>query len=172
MLNMPFTPFHFGPAILIGLLALKYLDFPTFVAANLIVDWRAALVFLGLWPLGGPLHSWPSTYPGALFFSLLLAGTMIYIRPYLQNTLEQMNITQSFTRMKILVSAILGVVVHVTLDAFHHPNIQPFLIEGIRPLFGLMTTSQVRALTFACLITCFPVYIAHIKDLINLNPRS
>jgi hypothetical protein len=169
---MPFTPFHFGPAILIGLLALKYLDFPTFVAANLIVDWRAALVFLGLWPFGGPLHSWPSTYLGALFFGLSLAATMIYIRPHLQNALEQMKIKQSFSRMKIFASAVPGVVVHVTLDAFHHPNIQPFLIEGIRPFFGLMTTSQVRILTFACLIACLPVYIAHIKDLINLNPKS
>jgi hypothetical protein len=67
---MPFTPLHFGPAILIGLLALKYLDFPTFVAANLVVDWRAALFFLELWPFGGSLHSWPSTYPGALLSGL------------------------------------------------------------------------------------------------------
>ncbi|MFB6116552.1 MAG: hypothetical protein ABEK10_03480 [Candidatus Nanosalina sp.] len=154
---MPFTPFHFSPAILIGLLALKYLDFPTFVAANIVVDWRAALVFLGLWPFGGPLHSWPSTYPGALFFGLVLAGIMVYIRPYLQEPLEEMEIEQSFSNPKIFASAVLGVLLHVTLDAFHHPNIQPFMIEGIRPFFGLMTTGQVRALTFASLLLCFPV---------------
>ncbi|MFB6242006.1 MAG: hypothetical protein ABEJ36_04350 [Candidatus Nanosalina sp.] len=167
---MPFTPFHFGPAILIGLLALKYLDFPTFVAANVVVDWRAALVFLGLWPFGGPLHSWPSTYPGALLSGILLAGAMIYVRPYLEEFLKDMEIEQSFSNSRIMISAVLGVLLHVTLDAFHHPNIQPFMIEGIRPFFGLLTTFQIRALTFVSLLLCFPVYIAHVQEWINLNP--
>jgi hypothetical protein len=167
---MPFTPFHFGPAILIGLLALKYLDFPTFVAANIVVDWRATLVFLGLWPWGGPLHSWPSTYPGALLFGFLLAGAMIYVRPHLKGTLKEMEIEQRFSKRKILISAILGVLLHVTLDAFHHPNIQPFMIAGIRPLFGLFTTYQVRALCFVALLVCFPVYIGHVRGRIDLNP--
>lgn len=161
---MPFTPFHFGPAILIGLLALKYLDFPTFVAANIIVDWRAALVFLGLWPFGGPLHSWPSTYPGGLFFGLILAGVMVYTRPYLEGILQDLEIEQSFSNRRIFVSAIIGILLHVTLDAFHHPNIQPFMIEGVRLFFGLLTTGQVRALTFASLLLCFPVYILHVSE--------
>lgn len=59
---MPFTPFHFGPGILLGLLLLRYLDFPTFVAANVMIDWRAALVFLDL--MDGPLHGWVHTYLG------------------------------------------------------------------------------------------------------------
>ncbi|EGQ43289.1 MAG: hypothetical protein J07AB43_12790, partial [Candidatus Nanosalina sp. J07AB43] len=155
---MPFTTFHFGPGILIGLLALKYLDFPTFVAANLVVDWRAALVFLGVWPFGGPLHSWLSTYPGALLSGAILSVAMVYIRPHLQKNLEDIKIKQGFSNRKILLSALLGVLIHVTLDAFHHPNIQPFLVEGVKPFFGLMTTSQVRGVTFACILACFPIY--------------
>ncbi len=166
---MPFTVFHFGPGILIGLLTLKYLDFPTFVAANLVVDWRAALVFFGVWPFGGPLHSWLSTYPGAVLSGAILSVAMIHIRPHLQKSLEDIRIKQDFSNRKILVSALLGVVIHVSLDAFHHPNIQPFLIEGVKPFFGLMTTSQVRALTFACILASFPVYIAHVRGFINLN---
>jgi len=169
---MPFTPFHFGPAILIGLLALKYLDLPTFVAANIVVDWRAALFFLGLWPFGGNLHSWPSTYPGALLSGLILAGAMFYIRPYLQESLEEMKISQSFSRRKILFSAVSGVMLHVTLDAFHHPMIQPFIFENVRPFFGLLSTAEVRMVCLAALFACFPAYLAHLGGFIDLNPEA
>jgi hypothetical protein len=153
---------------LIGLLALRYLDFPTFVVANLIVDWRAALFFLGLWPFGGTLHSWPSTYPGALLSGLLLASVMIYARPFMDNSLREMKIVQDVSKQKIFASAVLGVLLHVTLDAFHHPNIQPFIIEGFRPFFGFMTTSQVRMLCLGSLVLCFPVYVLHVTGKINL----
>jgi len=168
---MPFTPFHFGPGILIGLIALRYLDFPTFVAANVVVDWRAALYFLGLWPFGGNLHSWPSTYPGAVVSACFLALAMFYLRPYLQTFLQDLEIEQAFSRRKILISAILGVLLHVTIDAFHHPNIQPFMITGFRPFFGILSTSGVRTLCLTALISCFPVYLGHLSGMVDLKER-
>ena len=35
---MPFTPFHLGPGLLLGLLLLSYVDLPTFLLASVIVD--------------------------------------------------------------------------------------------------------------------------------------
>ncbi|MFB6214175.1 MAG: hypothetical protein ABEJ07_06485 [Candidatus Nanohaloarchaea archaeon] len=157
---MPFTRFHFGPAILIGLLLLDYIDFPTFVAANVIVDWRATLVFFGV--IDGPLHSWPSTYPGALLSAVLLGSVMLYLRPALAGHLREAGIKQETSNLKIFAGAIAGVLLHVTLDAFHHPDIQPFLVDGFRPLLGLLSTYEVRAASVAALLLCFPVYFLHL----------
>ena len=35
---MPFTPFHFGPGLIVGLLLLSFIDFATFLIASVIVD--------------------------------------------------------------------------------------------------------------------------------------
>ena len=159
---MPFTPFHLGPAILLGILLVKYVDFPTFVAANLLVDWRATLVFFGI--IDGPLHSWPSTYPGSLLTAAFLAVSMIYIRPLLDNQLREAGIVQAFDRKSIFIAAFLGVIIHVTLDAFHHPMIDPFLIEGFKPLYGLLSTTEVRLLCTSALVASIPVYLYHVRD--------
>jgi len=38
MADMPFTPFHLGPALLLGLMLSKYIDLATFLFANILVD--------------------------------------------------------------------------------------------------------------------------------------
>jgi len=154
---MPFTPFHFGPAILLGLLLLKKLDFPTFVAANVAVDWRAFLVFFGFWP--EPLHSWQHSYLGATVLSIALGSVMLYLRPYIEVLMQEFMIEQSFSPKSIFLAAFSGTFLHVTLDAFHHPSMQTFLPLDMRPLFGLLSTSEVRALTFSMMFLSIPVYI-------------
>lgn len=164
---MPFTPFHFGPAILLGLLLLKKIDFPTFVAANVIIDWRATLVFFDLWP--GPLHGWVHSYLGALLMAIILGTVMIYVRPLIDDELREMKIVQEISTKKIFIAALSGVFIHVTLDAIHHPYMQPFLPFDFRPFFGILSTFEVRALTFACLLLSFPVYMFLVKDWIDVS---
>jgi len=46
---MPFTPFHLGPALTIGLPLRRFIHAPTFIVANVIVDVEPFLVMvLGL----------------------------------------------------------------------------------------------------------------------------
>jgi hypothetical protein len=61
---MPFTPFHFGPALGLGLPFRKYVHTPTFIVANVIVDVEPFLVLLlGLrYPLHGYLHTFLSAF--------------------------------------------------------------------------------------------------------------
>jgi len=40
-LAMPFTLYHLGPALLLGLLFRRRLDLPTFLVANVVVDLEA-----------------------------------------------------------------------------------------------------------------------------------
>ncbi len=164
---MPFTPFHFGPGIILGLLLLKYLDFPTFVAANVIIDWRATLVFFGL--LDGPLHGWVHTYLGASIMALSLGGAMIYMRPRMEKIMSDLELRQKISRKKIFLTSFAGVFIHITLDAMHHPYMQPFFPLDIRPLFGLASTFELRAVTFTMLLLSFPVYILHVSDTSNFR---
>lgn len=159
---MPFTHFHLGPALLIGVLALRYLDLPTFISANLIVDWRAALVFLGFWP--PPRHSWVHTYLGGFLMAFLLAGTMILIRPYLQPVMRKIELEQTVSKAKISAAALSGVIIHVTLDAFHHPTMHPFYPLMEKPLYGLFSTVEVRLIALSCMLLAVPVYILHVSD--------
>ena len=158
---MPFTPFHFGPGIVLGLLLLKKIDFPTFVAANIIIDWRAFLVFFGLWDR--PLHGWVHTYIAATIIAIILGSVMIYIRPLIDRQLREMKIIQEVTKGKIFLASFSGTFLHVTLDAFHHPYMQTFMPLDIRPLYGLMSTSEVRLVTFSMLFLSFPVYLYIIR---------
>jgi len=41
---MPFTPYHLGPGLFVGLLFLGFIDFPTFLVASVIVDMEPFLV--------------------------------------------------------------------------------------------------------------------------------
>jgi membrane-bound metal-dependent hydrolase YbcI (DUF457 family) len=84
---------------------------------------------------------------------------MIYLRPLLDNQLREMKIIQDYNPKKIFSAAILGVILHVTLDAFHHPKIQVFLPLDVRPLFRLLSTFEVKMICLACLFLSFPVYI-------------
>jgi len=158
---MPFTYFHFGPAILIGLLAYRYLDFPSFVAANVLTDWRAALVFLGFWP--PPRHSWVHTYLGSFACALVFAAAMIYLRPYLSEYLEMFGVNSDYSNRKIVYSALTGVTVHVTLDAFHHPTMNPFYPLMEKPLYGLMSTLEVTLFASLLGLLAFPVYYWHLN---------
>ncbi|WP_414837910.1 hypothetical protein ACK3SF_00700 [Candidatus Nanosalina sp. VS9-1] len=165
---MPFTPFHFGPGILLGLLLLKKLDFPTFVAANVMIDWRAALVFLGFWP--PPRHGWVHTYLGATLMAILLGAVMIYARPLIDEELREMKIVQEISKKNIFLAAFSGAFLHVTIDAFHHPYMQPFMPFDFNPLLGLFSTLELRAALFFCLLVSLPVYVFHVKDWIDISP--
>lgn len=163
---MPFTPFHVGPAILLGLLLLRKLDFPTFLAANVIIDWRATLVFFGFWD--GPLHGWVHTYIGAILMAIILGAVMIYARPLIDEEIREMKITQKVTRKKIFLAAFTGTFLHVTLDAFHHPDMQPFMPFDFNPLFGLFSTGELRTALFFCLLASLTIYVFYVQDWIDL----
>jgi len=167
---VPLTPFHFGPGILFGLLLVRYVDFPTFVVGSVVVDWRAALVYVGFWP--GPRHGWMHTYLGSLSFSLLVVAAMVAVRPRIDGAVERAGIRQQVSTAKIAAGAFLAVVVHVTIDAFHHPTMRPFLpLEG-NPLYGLFSTFEMRTFTAFCLFLGVQLYLVYFLDLLDLDLRS
>jgi hypothetical protein len=68
---MPFTPYHFGPAVLVGVLLFPFVDLTTVMVASVIVDLESLAVILFDLPM--PLHSFFHTYLGATIVAVVLS---------------------------------------------------------------------------------------------------
>jgi len=128
---MPLTPFHFGPALLVGLILLSYVDLPTFLAANVIVDFEPILVVtLGLdYPLHGFFHS----FLGGTIVAFLLAVVMKKVRSNLSPVLSIFKLEQKSPSKSIVLASFSGVYLHILLDSNMHGDIRPFYPLDINP---------------------------------------
>jgi hypothetical protein len=122
---VPFTPFHFGPALGFGLPLRKYLHVPTFLVANVIVDVESLLVLvLGL---NYPLHGYVHTFIFASLTGLALGYVMFSFDRFLCPVYKALNLVmegnQSFK--KFMVTAVSGTMFHVLLDAPLYSDIKP-----------------------------------------------
>lgn len=131
---MPFTPFHVGPSLLVGVPARRYLDLPTFVAANLVVDVRATLVFFGL--LDGPLHGPLHTYAGATVVAGVLAAAAVAVHRRWPDLVAEVSATPG-NALAVALAALLGTWLHVSLDAVLYTDVSPLWPLAGNPLLGL-----------------------------------
>ena len=133
--GMPFTPFHLGPAVLMGFILLRYLDLPTFIVASVLVDLEplAVLVF----GLPGPLHGFFHSFFGTSVAAALLAWVMLRVRGFLEPVYVFLRLEGDGRPRKSLVAALLGTWSHVLLDAPLYGRMRPFYPFGGNPLFGV-----------------------------------
>jgi hypothetical protein len=141
--NMPFTPFHIGPALGFGLPLRKYLHVPTFLVASIFVDFEPFLVLsLGLdYPLHGYLH----TFIVAFILGLVLGYAMFLLerilRPLYRTLLLESNATLS--PKCFVVAGALSTMLHVLLDSPLYNDIRPFYPLLANPLYHLASSSEV-----------------------------
>jgi membrane-bound metal-dependent hydrolase YbcI (DUF457 family) len=141
--NMPFTPFHLGPALGFGLPLRKYLHVPTFLVANIFVDVEPFLVLsLGLdYPLHGYLH----TFVVAFILGLALGYAMFLLerisRPLYTTLLLESSATPKLK--SFIVAGVLGTMLHVLLDSPLYDDIRPFYPLLSNPLYHLASSSEV-----------------------------
>ncbi|MQY83238.1 hydrolase [archaeon] len=124
---MPFTPFHLGPALGLGLPLRRYLHVPTFLVASIIVDVEPLLVLvLGL---SYPLHGYLHTFLFASLTGLALGYVMFSLDKLLNPVYRALRLVaeDSQGRKAFMVTGVLGAAFHVMLDS-------P-LYRDIRPLF-------------------------------------
>jgi len=138
---MPFTPFHLGPGLLFGLLFLSFIDFPTFLVANVIVDVEPFLV-LAL-NLDYPLHGFFHSFFGGTLVAVPLALVMYKIRNSLSPLMSFFRLEQKVSFKRILAAALSGVYIHILLDSRGYTDIQPFYPSTINPF---LTTGMLAGL--------------------------
>ncbi|MDY6761678.1 MAG: hypothetical protein SVY41_01390 [Candidatus Nanohaloarchaea archaeon] len=154
---MPFTLFHLGPAALLGLAFYRYLDLPTFLAANVIVDVRAALILLGPWE--GQFHGPLQTFAGGTVIALLLAAAVYRFYGPVQQVMEWFDLGQVRDRGRILAAAVLGIWLHIVLDSMLWSDMQPFAPFTWNLFLGVAGLPAVHIAAIAAGLVAVPVYM-------------
>jgi membrane-bound metal-dependent hydrolase YbcI (DUF457 family) len=132
---MPFTPFHLGPALAIGLPLRKYLHAPTFLVANVIVDVEPFLVLV--FGLQYPLHGYLHTFFLAFFVGLVVGYLMFRLERVFQ-PLYRRFLLESDKKLEpnsFIFAGVLGVMLHVLFDSPLYGDIRPFYPLTANPLY-------------------------------------
>jgi membrane-bound metal-dependent hydrolase YbcI (DUF457 family) len=148
---MPFTPFHFGPGLLIkGLIPARF-SLSMFALANVAMDVEPLYHMLrGDAQVHGATH----TLLGA---GLIGVGTALWGRSILRGAWRlyercSANAGTSFciTRQQAWLGALLGTFSHVLLDAVMHVDVHPFLpLTDDNPWLDISCTEHVY---FGCVL--------------------
>ncbi|MCJ7613930.1 hydrolase, partial [Candidatus Bathyarchaeota archaeon] len=101
---MPFTPYHPGPGLFVGLLFLGFIDFPTFLVASVIVDVEPLLVLA--FNLNYPLHGFFHSFLGGTLVAVPLALAMYKIRGKFSPLLSFFRLEQTVSLKKVLAAAL------------------------------------------------------------------
>lgn len=147
---MPFTPYHFGPSGFIGLALRKWIDIPVFVLANVIVDLEVLVI--RLFGAGWPIHRYAHTLLLGTAVGIIWAVAAYPLRNLFKRLMQTLRIPYQPKFWKMLISGILGVWLHVVLDAIYHRDVRLFWPDKARPLYRLITRQQLEALCLAFFI--------------------
>jgi len=133
---MPFTPFHLGPALAVGLPLRNRFHLPTFIVGSVILDIEPlAVLVLGLmYPLHGYLH----TFMGAIGVGLLLGYAMYVLEGLLKPLWRKLVLvpTASFKPKRFLVAGLTGTVLHVLMDSPLYYDIKPLYPIPVNPFYN------------------------------------
>ncbi len=151
---MPFTPLHFGVHATISLPLQKYIDIPTFILANVAVDIEVLLVML--LRLNYPLHGYFHTFLIGSFVGIMLALIMFLFRKIIDKVVSLVKLEYKPTLIKLIISGILGVWLHVLFDAPLYADIKPFFPFQFNPLYNLVSASTIY---WICRLAFIPAII-------------
>jgi membrane-bound metal-dependent hydrolase YbcI (DUF457 family) len=155
---MPFTPYHLGPALFIGLLFLDFIDFPTFLVASVIVDVEPFLV-LAL-NLDYPLHGFFHSFLGGTMLAVPLALVMYKIRDKLSPVMSFFKLEQKISFKRILAASLSGIYIHIILDSRMYTDIQPFYPSSYNPLLTAGVLAGLDSYVF-CIFAFFGAAIIY-----------
>jgi len=111
----------------------EFLDFPTFLIANVIVDLEPFLVIL--LGLDYPLHGFFHSFVGGTIVAVALAVVMFKSSNIIGKVMKFFRLDQKVTWKSIIAASLLGVYVHILLDTPLYPDIRPFYPLDLNPYF-------------------------------------
>ena len=143
---MPFTPFHFGPALFIAVLFSAFINIPVFLIASVVVDIEPIIILL--FDLDYPLHSFYHSFIGATLLGAILGSSWCILQKNasfnnLLDKLDEFDLLGNNSKLSIFISAISSTLIHVTLDAFLYNDIRPFFPSEENFLLNNFSYSEV-----------------------------
>ena len=133
---MPFTPFHLGPALAIGLPLRRHIHVPTFIIANIIVDMEPFITLV--FNLNYPLHGYLHTLIGAFAIGLVLSYLM-YVSERILSPLWRRLLLESepcYNLRAFAIAGVSGAILHVLMDSPLYSDIKPLYPIPINPLYN------------------------------------
>lgn len=154
---MPFTPYHFGPSVFVGLALRRWLDVPVFVLANVIVDIEVLVIAaLGL---GRPQHRYAHTLLIGACVGVIWAVAAYPARPLFERLMQVFHIPYETSFYKMLVSGVLGVWFHVLIDSIYHWDVPMLWPSKAKPLFNIIPHDWIKPI---CVIFFFAALIPYV----------
>ncbi len=154
---MPFTPYHFGPSGFIGLALRKYIDIPVFVLANVIVD--IEVLVLNLLGTGWPMHRYTHTLLLGSAAGVIWAILAYPLRHLFKKIMQLIRIPYQTNFRKMVISGVLGVWLHVVIDAIYHWDVALLWPSKARPLWRLLGQAQVKSMCIAFWVAAIVLYL-------------
>ncbi len=154
---MPFTPYHFGINAFFGLVFRKYLDLPIIVLGNVIAD--IEVLFIQSYPVHRYVHTF---LLGGLIGGLF--GLAAYpFRKWLKKLMNLFQLDYQPTLLKMVFSGILGIWLHILVDAVVHWDVFIFWPAKSRPLFKFLSPNTLMTVLILFWIGSIIIYLGIIR---------
>jgi hypothetical protein len=154
---MPYTPYHFGPSSLIGLLLRKWIDFPVFVLVNIAIDLEILIV-----EILRPRHFVPR-YAHTLLLGAaagILWGIVAYFfRGFFKWIMDKIQLPYKTSIRKMIFSGIIGAWVHILIDGLYRSDVRLFWPSKLINPLNRFSKREVELFCVLCFIAAFAVYI-------------
>ncbi len=158
---MPLTPFHLGPALVLALVLLWFVDLPALLLGSMAPDVEAAAAMMWFrdWPF--PMHGFLHSFVGGTLLSLVLAVVIFPVRKHLEIPLRFLKLDQKRSFPRIFAGALIGVYSHILLDAPLYNDIKPFWPLDLNPLLSQRWFQGFGVYSFCgtCFIVAFVIYL-------------
>ncbi|GAB2190784.1 hypothetical protein MAH1_23920 [Sessilibacter sp. MAH1] len=142
---MPFTPFHMGPGIFIKALLQGSFSLMVFGWSQIIMDVQPLWVLI----VGhGHLHGFSHTFVGCVLLAVFSALTGKYLSEFGLKILDlkgRNGRTICISWWVAFLSAFIGCISHVLIDAVMHSDLQPFYPFVLRnPFLGFISVAALH----------------------------
>lgn len=167
---MPFTPFHFGPGILFGILLLRHLDLPALLVASVVVDLEPLIVITT--GANYPLHGFFHTFLGGTLVAAVLSLAMYRLSGCTSIIARAFGIRQTPSPRSVAAASFLGVYSHLLLDAPLYGDIKPFFPITSNPLFFPEVAGAIYASCAVAFLIGMLAYAARIYSSKQLQDKA
>jgi hypothetical protein len=154
---LPFTPFHFGPVLLAGVILFPFFDIAAIMISSVILDVEPLLIII--FDLGGPLHGIFHTYLLATVVAFIVSIVLWLLRNPISSVVSIFGIKQEPKKHRILLASIFGTYSHVFMDSFLYPEMNPFFPLLGNPFLGLIASSLIYQFCTICGIIGIIIYL-------------
>jgi len=168
---MPFTPYHFGPSGFFGLTFRRWIDVPVFVLANVVVDIEVLVV--SLFNLGWPRHRYCHTFLIGAAVGAFWGVAAYPLRHLFKKVMQLFRIPYKDDLRKTVLSGVLGVWLHVLIDASYHFDIEMFwpneTISLWRVLHRYISSERIETICVAFFVVAVIPYAIAVTSYIKQN---